>query len=96
MKRQVPVLMITFQIPVHADVTVRQILDAIGEQLTDALETARRDANTELPESGAEEQQDEYRVPSSSVEVLEPFTEQTQTDALAMLGYSSPDPEKDG
>ena len=95
MKRQVPVLMITFQIPVHADVTVRQILDAIGEQLTDALETARRDANTELPENGGEDH-DEYRVPSSSVEVLEPFTEQTQTDALAMLGYSSPDSEKGG
>ena len=51
MKRQVPVLMITFQIPVHADVTVRQILDAIGEQLTDALETARREI---VEETGGE------------------------------------------
>ncbi len=91
MKPQVPVLMITFQIPVNADVTVRQILDAIGEQLTDALETARRDAPTEMPEI---EEDEAYRVPSASVEVLEPFTDATMENALEKLGYASPEEEK--
>ena len=85
MKRQVPVLMITFQIPVNADVTVRQILDAIGEQLTDALETAKREAPTDPSEM--DDVQEDYRVPASSVEVLEPFSEATQEDALVKLGY---------
>ena len=90
MKPQVPVLMITFQIPVNADVTVRQILDAIGEQLTDALETARREAPTEAPEV---EEDETYRVPSASVEVLEPFSDATAENALEKLGYVSPDEE---
>ncbi len=89
MRPDVPILMITLQIPVVPDISAEQVLEAIGEQVSEALKTAKEQ---QAAEQDAEPEPDTVSSPDDSVlaELTEPFSEETRPDLLAALGYATP------
>lgn len=82
MKPDIPILMITLHIPVLPDTDTDQVLEAIGQQVSEALETVRQ-------QQAAETSDEAERPEAKSEETLEPYTEATQDDLLAALGYKA-------
>ncbi len=86
MRPDVPILMITLQIPVVPDISAEQVLEAIGQQVSDALDTARKQQAEEEEEPVFEESH-----PDESVlaETTEPFSDSTKEDLLTAMGYTA-------
>jgi hypothetical protein len=85
MKPDTPILMITLHIPVLPDTNAEQVLEAIGQQVSEALETIRREQA--LEDTEFEPETDE--VENVSQETLEPYSDDTRKDLLAAMGYKS-------
>jgi len=86
MRPETPILMITLQIPVLPDLSVDDVLEAIGQQVGEALETIRKQKA-----DAAEAEEPVVEVTTSttkSEEVLEPFTDDTRDNLLEKLGYA--------
>jgi hypothetical protein len=91
MKQESPMLMITLMIPLQADISSEQIIEVIGQQLSQAISAARQQqAEAEGLELADEEVQGGVRE-SVSPETFESYTEETKTDLLSTLGYSPSD-----
>ena len=80
----IPILMITMQIPVQDDTNAEEVLEAIAPQLAEALEQIKQQANTPDPETIP---QVEFNA-SVLHETEETFSDNTHTDLLAALGYA--------
>ena len=78
-----PILTITLQIPVQPDTTVDQVLNAIGEELTVALNEVREQHEKQDPEAIG---QDEFNA-SLLDETGESYSDRTKTDVLSLMGY---------
>ena len=85
MKQNVPILTITLHIPLTPDTEVEEVLEAISSTVTEALGEIREQQAAELPEDAT----DEEMTQSLSEEALEGYTESTQEDLLARLGYDA-------
>jgi len=85
MNPETPILMITLQIPVTPDTTADEVLDAIGRQVSDALQDFRQQQNGPALESRAIE---EFRA-SVPKETQEHFSEDTRVDLLRQMGYKT-------
>lgn len=85
MKPDTPILVITLHIPVQADTNADEVLDAIGQQVSEALYAIRQQqADQEQAEEAAfAPAAREFR----SEETREPYGENTQGDLLNALGY---------
>jgi hypothetical protein len=85
MKPDTPILVITLHIPVQADTSADEVLDAIGQQVSEALYAIRQQqADQEQAEEAVfEPAVNEFR----SEETLEPYGENTRDDLLSALGY---------
>ena len=90
MNPETPILMITLQIPVTPDTTADEVLDAIGRQVSDALQDFRSQQNA--PDPGREdvdaEAREEFKA-SVPKETQEHFSDLTREDLLAQMGYRS-------
>src|SRR5438094_10626889 len=75
MKPSVPILTITFQIPILPELDADTVMEAIGQQIAEAIDSAREQSGAE-----DEEQEMDERAPAASEETLEPFTMETQDD----------------
>ena len=82
-----PILMITLVIPGYEDVSSDQILDAIGQQLGQALETLKSQQSGQVIEEPESPEDVAFRA-SVINESIEAFTDETGEDILATLGYS--------
>jgi len=83
MNQDTPILMITLQIPVTAETTADEVLDAIGRQVSDALLEFREQQT--VP---ANEARDQAEFKSSLVkETEESLSPSTHQDLLSRLGY---------
>ena len=98
MTPETPVLMIALQIPLNAEITADQVLEAIGQQVREALEQIRSkqetDEGTEMTESAPERieltaEQKQFKE-SLIKETLETYSDNTRDDLLAGLGYAPP------
>ena len=85
MKPNIPILTITLHIPLLEGVDAEQVLEAIGQQVTEALDQVRGEESQDGEESTVE------RAEASTEEKWEPYTDATKDDILAKLGYG---PEK--
>ncbi len=85
MKPDIPILMITLHIPVLPDTDADQVLEAIGQQVSEALDAVRQQQATETSEETDLQEVQEAK----SRETLEPYTEDTEEDLLAALGYKA-------
>ena len=84
MNSGIPILMISLQIPVLPDTDTDEVLQSIGMQVAQALDAVRQQQSTgDQPEV----EEDDAREMFSS-ETFEPFTENTEQDLLATLGYA--------
>ena len=84
MNSGIPILMISLQIPVLPDTDTDEVLQAIGMQVAQALDAVRQQQSSgDQPEVEEEEAREMF-----SSETLEPFTDNTQDDLLATLGYA--------
>ena len=91
MKPDIPILMITIHVPVVADITADEVMEAIEEQVRKALQKAKK-----MQESG-EEPEPRFRqdLRAQAIkepvvnETLESYTDTTRDDLLASLGYTS-------
>ena len=83
MKPDTPILMITLQIPVNSETSVDQVLDAIGQAVSEALQNIQQQA----PEPETEAPQDREEMVTQ--ETFESYTDATNEDQLSKLGYSS-------
>jgi hypothetical protein len=83
MNPETPILMITLQIPVTPDTTADEVLDAIGRQVSDALQDFRQQQNA--PDQDAQAME-EFKA-SLPRETEENFSEATRSDLLARMGY---------
>jgi hypothetical protein len=81
MKPNIPILTITLHIPLMEGVDAEHVLEAIGQQVTEALEQVRGEASDDGEESTLE------RDETITAETYEPYTETTKEDILAKLGY---------
>jgi hypothetical protein len=90
MNPETPILMITLQIPVTPDTTADEVLDAIGRQVSDALQDFRSQQSSpdpEIDEVDAQEREEfKASVPN---EKQEHFSDLTREDLLAQMGYRS-------
>jgi hypothetical protein len=84
MKSDVPILTITLQIPILPETNADEVLDEIGQQVSQAIYEIRQQLDTD-DDAEVEEGEEVARV---SAETLESFTEVTQEDQLAKLGYA--------
>jgi hypothetical protein len=87
MNPETPILMITLQIPVTPDTTADEVLDAIGKQVSDALQDFREQQIA--PETESDPDQMELREFKASVpqETQEQFSDATRADLLTKMGY---------
>lgn len=85
MNPETPILMITLDILVTPDTTADEVLDAIGRQVSDALQDFREQQNAPDIEAQALE---EFKA-SMPKETQEHFSEDTRVDLLAQMGYKS-------
>lgn len=83
MKPDTPILMITLQIPVNSETSVDQVLDAIGQAVSEALQNIQQ--QTPEPEMEAPPDREEM----VTQETFEGYTDATNEDQLSKLGYSS-------
>ncbi len=90
MNPETPILMITLQIPVTPDTTADEVLDAIGRQVSDALQDFRSQQNTPEPEIDDmdAQEQEEFKA-SVPKETQEHFSDLTRDDLLSQMGYRS-------
>ena len=92
MNPETPMLMITMQIPVLPDTDANQVMAAISEQLTQALEEIKRKHLQANEVEGFEEPEDsETAAFRASVlkETLESYTDDTKSDLLVAMGYKA-------
>ncbi len=87
MKQHVPILTITLHIPLTPDTEVDEVLEAIASTVGEALTEIRSQAAEELPEQIT----DEEPAAMLSEEALEGYTDATNDDLLARLGYGPGD-----
>ncbi len=85
MKPDTPILMITLHIPVLPDTNAEQVLEAIGQQVSEALDAIRQQQEAEDMEEVAEAE----FTPAETEETREAYTEETRQDLLTALGYKS-------
>jgi hypothetical protein len=85
MNPDIPILMITLQIPVTPDTTADEVLDAIGRQVSDALHEFKEQQNAATQTLPVDE---EFKA-SVPRETDEGFTHTTREDLLSRLGYRS-------
>ena len=83
MRKNVPILTITLHIPLTPDTEVEEVLEAIASTVTEALGDIREQQAAEMPE----DTEDDEASPQLSDEALESYTDTTQEDLLARLGY---------
>ena len=81
----IPILMITMQIPVQDDTSAEQVLEAIAPQLAEALEQIKQQASATDPEAIP---QIEFNA-SVLHETEESYSDDTRDDLLAALGYAA-------
>ena len=80
--------MITLMVPLQADISSDQIIEVIGQQLTQAIAAARQQQQQAAEGSElAEDEIVEEASPAVSVETFESYSEETQDDLLSKLGY---------
>jgi hypothetical protein len=91
MDPEIPILMITLQIPVTPDTDVKEVLDAIAERVAEALAEARRQqAQQEQPVAEDPEAISAAEFKASLVhETEERFSDTTRPDLLSRLGYTA-------
>jgi len=85
MDSEIPILMITLQIPVLADTSVDQVLNEIGERVSQALKEIRKRQQVSDFETIS---QQEFKA-STLHETEESFSDETREDLLTRLGYPS-------
>lgn len=89
--RETPILMITLVIPAVDEISADAIMDAIGQQLQQALEAVRAQQNGELEMPEADESAVATMDPEFKASLLnekvEEFTDGTRADLLSALGY---------
>lgn len=93
MDPEVPILMITLQVPVTPETDVSEVLDAIAERVSKALAEARRQQQQQAePQTSSDDPEAipiaEFKA-SLIQETKEGFTTQTHEDLLARLGYTA-------
>lgn len=87
MKPDTPILVITLHIPVQADTNADEVLDAIGQQVSEALYAIRQQQADQEPV------EEVTFAPEAKVngwrreETLEAYSEDTRGDLLNALGY---------
>ena len=79
-----PILMITLQIPVLEDTSAEQVLDAIGQKVSEAISEIKQQRASLDPESIPQGEFNEWVVK----EIEEPYTAETRDDLLSQLGYA--------
>ena len=84
MNSGIPILMISMQIPVLPDTDASQVLEAIAQQVNQALESIREQQSEQTMEDVTENDGREM----VTAETFEPFTEGTADDLLVALGYA--------
>ncbi len=89
MKRQIPVLTITLQVPLVPSIDAQEVLEALAQTLNEALEQVREQAEEPDTDELAETGQTEETAPTMSAETLEPYTDATRANLLESLGYSA-------
>jgi hypothetical protein len=91
MNPDIPILMITLQIPVTPDTTADEVLEAIGQQVSEALIEFREQQTTQEPEAIDPEEIAEREAFKASLvnETEEIFSTSTHQDLLSRLGYSA-------
>jgi len=83
MNSGIPILMISMQIPILPDTDAEQVLEAIGFQISQALDSIR-DQQGDLVDGDSDA---EESLETGTAETLEPFTDGTKDDLLTALGY---------
>lgn len=83
MNQDTPILMITLQIPVLADTNTGQVLDAIAQQVSDALEEIKKQQAIPDPEPIPQSEFNDWVIQERS----EAFSEETASDLLTAMGY---------
>lgn len=89
MNSGIPILMISMQIPILPDTDASDVLEAIGLQVSQALESIREQQSGQPMEEITDEEPREV----VTSETVEPFGETTKDDLLTALGYESHDNE---
>ena len=82
MQPDMPMLMITLQIPVAADTNAEEILDAIGQQVRDSLNAFKQQNERDFRNAPHY-----YEREWNSPEMQEEPTRSTERDLLSGLGY---------
>src|SRR5215467_3621764 len=87
MQQETPMLMITLMVPLQADISSEQIIEVIGQQLSQAIAAARQQQEAaEGLELVPGQAPLEVTAPTSA-ETLESYTDETKEDLLSQLGY---------
>lgn len=89
MKPENSMLSITLHIPVTEDVNVEDVLDALRDQLKEAMEVVRQQVKMASGTSDEEDEAGNEIVFKASIEKTEPLTEDMAEDRLSMLGYKN-------
>lgn len=84
MNQDTPILMITLQIPILADTSTGQVLDAIAEQVSDALEEIKKQQAIPDPEPIPQTEFNDWVIQERN----EAFSDTTESDLLTAMGYA--------
>src|SRR5262249_44327192 len=87
MQQETPMLMITLMVPLQADISSDQIIEVIGQQLTQAIAAARQQQQAAEGTELSEDEIVDEAAPAISTETFESYSEDTKDDLLSKLGY---------
>ncbi len=89
MKPEQPMFLITMQIPVRPDTDVSEVLDVIGQQLSEAVRKVQEHAEKQSYTKRLEPIVDDGWKETVMKETQEDYSEDTGSDLLASMGYRS-------
>ena len=93
MKPDTPILMLSLLIPVTAETSPEQVINIIGQQVSDALQHLRAQQEAAQAASPDTENDDREAIPQAEFnasvtnETLESYSDDTRRDLLTELGY---------